>query len=406
VATYQYQCRNSQGELVTGNLQAASSHLAANQLSRQGLLPLVIQQIDAQAGERKTLRERLSRRPVTIEDLVIFSRQMASLCRAGVPIIRALQGLSDSLRNPVLQECLSDVVDGLESGMDLASSLNRHPEIFNDLYVSVVHVGENTGHLDQAFKQVAGYLELERETRKRIGAATRYPLFVIAAIAVAVGVINVLVIPAFASLFASFDAELPWQTRLLIASSAFTITYWYLILAVIGGCYWGWRQYVGTDEGRIWWDKTKLKIPLIGVIYERIALGRFARTYAMVTRSGVPVIQGLTVVANAVGNRFVASKIRDIRINIERGENLSRAAYQTGMFTPLILQMMVVGEETGSVDDLLDEAADFYEQEVDYDLKLLSDRIEPLLLLVVAAMVLVLALGVFLPMWDLSSAIN
>ena len=406
MATYQYQCRNSDGELIKGTLQAGSADLAASQLSQQGMLPLEIRQVSLHGNVSFSAGKLFVNRKVNIEELVIFSRQMHSLTKSGVPIIRALQGLSDSLKNVRLQECLVDVVDSLESGVDLASSLNRHSDVFNDLYVSVVHVGENTGRLDLAFKQIAGYLELERETRKRIGAATRYPLFVIAAICIAVAVINIMVIPAFASLFASFQAELPWQTRLLITTSDFTVNNWFWILLAVAGAFFGWRYYVQTDEGHLWWDKTKLRFPLVGPIFEQITLGRFARTQAMVMRAGVPVIQGLTVVGNAVGNRYIASRVRNIRVGIERGESMSRAAYQSRMFTPLVLQMIAVGEETGAMDELLDEVADFYEQEVDYDLKRLSDKIEPLLLIVVAAMVLVLALGVFLPMWDLSSAIN
>lgn len=405
MARYSYQSRDHQGELISGFLDAANAEAVASQLSGRGLIPLKIQEVMA-ASQSGFDTKRWFRKKISIEELIIFSRQMYSLNKAGVPIIRALRGLAGSLKNEQLKETLFEVADTLESGVDLASSLNRHPEIFSDLYVSVIHVGENTGRLDLAFKQVAGYLELERDTKKRIGEATRYPLFVIIAIVIAIGVINTLVVPAFAQLFASFSAELPWQTRFLIACSDFTLNNWYWLVLAFGVAFFALRYYLGTRAGRLWWDGMKLKLPLVGGIFERINLGRFARTYAMVIRSGVPVLQALKVVGSAVGNSYVEDKILGMRARIERGESFYRVAHNSGLFSELVLQMIAVGEETGAMDDLLDEVADFYEQEVDYDLKSLGDKIEPILLLVVAGMVLILALGVFLPMWDLSGAVK
>jgi MSHA biogenesis protein MshG len=401
--SFSYKGRNQQGELVSGVLDAANTDGLVADLAQRGVIPVNISEQavakQSTAGDRKWYQ----RNTIGIEELIVFSRQMYSLNKAGVPIIRALSGLAATVRNHALQEVLKDVAESLESGVDLASSLNRHPAVFADLYVSVIHVGENTGRLDLAFKQVAGYLELERETKKRIGAATRYPLFVIIAIVIAIGVINVLVVPAFAQLFASFDAELPWQTRVLIWCSDFTVNNWYWILLVVVGSILGWRSYVNTEAGRLWWDGLKLRMPLVGSIFERIILARFARTFSTVARAGVPIIQALSVVASAVGNAHVADRIGKMASNIERGESFSRTAANSDLFSPLVLQMIAVGEETGNMDELLEEVADFYEQEVDYDLKKLSDKIEPILLVVVAGMVLILALGVFLPMWDLSS---
>ncbi|MCP5215948.1 MAG: type II secretion system F family protein [Pseudomonadales bacterium] len=405
MAKYQYKGRDAQGALITGQLDAVNAEAVATQLNSRGLIPLSIQEVAAAAGNSFDFAK-LFRKRISVEELIIFSRQMHSLNKAGVPIIRALRGLAGSIKNETLKETLYDVADTLESGVDLASSLNRHPEIFSPLYVSVIHVGENTGRLDLAFKQVAGYLELERDTKKRIGEATRYPLFVIVAIVIAIGVINVLVVPAFAKLFSSFNAELPWQTQFLISCSNFTVNNWYWLLLAIIGSILACRYYIATDIGGLNWDRMKLRIPLVGGIFERINLGRFARTYAMVARAGVPIIQALNVVGSAVGNRYIESKINAMRTRIERGENFSRVAQNSGMFSELVLQMISVGEETGTMDDLLDEVADFYEQEVDYDLKSLGDKIEPILLLIVAGMVLILALGVFLPMWDLSSAVK
>jgi len=330
---FSYKGRNQQGEQVSGVLDAANTDALVADLAQRGVIPVniseqaVAKQTTA-AGDRKWYQ----RNSIGIEELIVFSRQMYSLNKAGVPIIRALNGLAATVKNKTLQDVLGDVADSLESGVDLASSLNRHPAVFADLYVSVIHVGENTGRLDLAFKQVAGYLELERETKKRIGAATRYPLFVIIAIVIAVGVINVLVVPAFAQLFASFDAELPWQTRVLIWCSDFTVNNWYWILLVVVGSVLGWRSYVNTEAGRLWWDGLKLRMPLVGSIFERIILARFARTFSTVARAGVPIIQALSVVANAVGNAYVADRIGSMASNIERGARFSRTAAHSDLF--------------------------------------------------------------------------
>lgn len=410
---FNYEGRNQQGQKVSGLMNAASAQAVAAQLAEQGIIPLQIGlargAAQTAAGEKSKnidLGDLFKPRRVNIEELIIFSRQMFSLSKAGIPVVRALQGLGESMTNAYFKGILLDIAHTLESGVDLASALSRHPTVFADFYVSVIHVGENTGRLDLSFKQVANYLELERDTKKRIGTATRYPLFVMIAILIAIGVINVLVVPAFARLFESFNADLPWQTRLLIGMSNVTMAYWPWILASIAATVFGTRHYISTQQGRFNWDRIKLRVPLVGAIFERITLGRFARTYAMVLQAGVPVVQALTIVANSVGNSYMATRIMDMRRLVERGESFSRTAIQSKLFTPLVLQMISVGEETGNMDELLDEVADFYEQEVDYDLKSLSDKIEPIMLMVVAGMVLVLALGVFLPMWDLSSAVQ
>ena len=286
----------------------------------------------------------------------------------------------------------------------MAVALHAHPKVFTTLFISMVSVGENTGQLDQAFRQLAGYLELERETRKRIKQATRYPLFVLIAMSVALVVINLLVIPAFAKVFEQFKADLPWPTQVLIGTSQFFQDLWWLLLLLFGGGLYAFFKWIETDAGALKWDATKLRLPIVGGIFERIALARFTRTFAMMYRAGVPLLQTLSINSASVGNKYIGQAILGMRESVERGEALTRSASASGLFTPLVLQMMAVGEETGALDDLFVEVADFYEQEVDYDLKQLADAIEPILIVAMGVMVLILALGVFLPMWELASA--
>jgi len=300
-----------------------------------------------------------------------------------------------------MSAALDDIADTLESGRDLASGLGRHPDIFPPLYVSIVHVGESTGRLEAAFEQLARHLELEKETRDRIKQAMRYPTFVIVAMAVALAIINLFVIPAFAKVYGSFRLELPLATRILIAVSDFTVQAWPWLLAGLVAAVVAVRLWLQSEAGRRQWDRWKLKLPVVGDIVLRATLARIARAFAMVQRSGVPVIQGITLVARGAGNAYVAERVLMMRNAIERGESLLRAASATGLFTPLVLQMIAVGEETGAVDELLDEVGGFYEREVDYDLRNLSETIEPILIVMMGVLVLILALGVFLPMWDL-----
>lgn len=400
---YRYKARNTRGEAVEGHMEAGSSDMVADLLFNSELTPIDITPIRDRTEPLEELRLRLGLARVQLVDLIMLSRQMYTLLHAGVPIIRTMRGLADTTRNPLLARTLREVTELLETGRPLSEGLQAHPRVFSSLYANLIQVGENTGQLDITFLQMARYLELEKDTRDRIRAALRYPLFVLAAITVAVGVINVLVIPAFAGVFTRLGAELPWQTRTLVAVSDFTLAWWpYLLGGLVAGAI-GFGYAIRTPAGRYRWDRYKLRIPLTGGIVERATLGRFARSFSLALGAGVPLIQAMTVVARAVDNQYVAARLLDMRSGIERGETLTRTAAASGLFTPLVLQMLAVGEETGAVGELLEQVAEYYEREVDYDLKRLSASIEPILIIIIGVLVLILALGVFLPVWDLTS---
>ena len=422
MAMFQYKGRDTTGGLVTGNIDAISAEEAASELVDRAITPIEIRQVKMSAKSKaandrvvgkteKTssvdkINEFLAGRRVDVTELIIFARQMYSLTKAGLPLDRALTGLQASMRNRVFKGILKDIVVGLESGMNLSSALGQHPKVFSPLFLALVNVGENTGQLDLAFKEVGRYLELEKNTRKQIKSATRYPIFVMVAIVVALAVITYFVIPAFAQTFERLGAQLPFETRLLIAVSDFVVAYWMYMLASVAAAVAAWRSWIGSAAGRLTWDRTKMHLPIVGPVFERIALGRFARTFAMVMRAGVPIVHGLGVVAGAVGNKFVGGRVLRMRDGISRGESLYNTAVQSNMFSPLVLQMIAVGEESGAIDELLAEVAEFYDSEVEYDLKKLGDAIEPILIMFIAGIVLVLALGVFLPIWDLNSAVR
>tara|TARA_R110002072_G_scaffold103600_2_gene227270 strand:- start:16160 stop:17338 length:1179 start_codon:yes stop_codon:yes gene_type:complete len=389
--------------MVTGTLEAANEENVANELLGTGLTPISIE--FATTSENPSIDWRRWFEPkIELEDLILFSRQMFSLSKAGIPMIRALTGLSESTVNVTLRRVIEEVQSDLEAGQPLSQAMAKQEKVFSDLYIAIIHVGENSGRLDEAFAQIATYLELERETIKRIKSATRYPTFVLVAMGIGLLIINVFVIPAFSGVFEKLGADLPWQTQLLVGFSNFVVSYWYFLLFVAIGIVTGVRTWVARPEGRLQWHRWKLKLPVIGSLFERIHLGRFCRSFSMILRSGLPIMQGLHIVSQALGNDYMSGKIKGMRGHIERGGSFLQSAHQSKLFTPLVLQMISVGEETGAMDSMLAEAAEFYEQEVDYELKGLADAIEPILIIGIGAMILVLALGVFLPLWDLSSA--
>ena len=404
---FQYTGRNNQGQAVNGNIEANSADAVATQLLNTGITPIDISQTDKTLQTNQTSNINFdfnkNKKP-TLDDLALFSRQMYTLLRAGVPIIRAITGLADTTRNQVLKQTLQNVRAEIEGGHELSTALSHFPDIFSHLFISMVKVGENTGNLDDVFLQISSYLDREKNTRDQIKSAIRYPIFVLIAITIAMFIINMWVIPTFAKVFAGFNAELPLPTRILLSISDFTVNYWYVIVAVLLAVYFGLRHYIKTEKGHWQWDRFMTRIPIIGSIVLRATLARFARSFSMSLRAGVPLVTGLALVSRAVDNVFIGGHIADMRTGVERGDTLTRTAASTEMFTPLIIQMLTVGEETGNVDEMLEEVADFYDREVDYDVKNLTSAIEPILIVFIGIMVLVLALGVFLPMWDLASA--
>lgn len=404
MARFEYKGRDEEGAQVSGELEVVSESAAANELLKKGITPVQISELQETSKSLGSINIQLIKPKVTLDELIIFCRQMNALARAGIPIIRAMKGLADSTKSEVLRETLFDVSQRLESGVNLASCMQAHPKVFSDLFISMIHVGENTGQLEEAFKRLSESLEMERDTRKRIKQATRYPTMVISAIFIALFIVNLFVIPKFASVFAKFGADLPLPTQILVATSEFCLAYWWLIIGLIFAGIYAFKQWVATENGNYIWDRKKLGFPIVGVLFEQIALSRFTRNFAMMLSSGMPITHALAIAAEASGNKFIGKRIIDMKVGIERGDSLLRTARSTEIFTPLVLQMMAVGEETGSIDSLLDEVADFYDEEADYSLKRLSEAIEPILIVAMGGIVLVLALGVFLPIWDLGQA--
>ncbi len=399
---FTYKARNNRGELLTGRLEGNTLDTVADELMRSGLTPVEVKPQAAKTGTGLSLGS-WGEEKISDTELMLFARQMASLLKAGVPILRALASLAESSGRKVFQAVLNDLREGLAAGRELSACLRKHPSVFPTFFVNMVRVGEATGRLDEVFMRLFHHLEFEREMRERVKSALRYPSFVIIALVAALGVINVFVIPAFAKVYQSSHADLPLMTRILVGFSQFTVDWWPHILGLMVAGFIALKWWLRTPDGRYTWDRLLLKLPIAGKIVHKAALARFAKGLAMTYQSGVPIVQGLTNAAQVVGNSFIANRIEQMRDGVERGDSISRAARTTGVFTPVVLQMTAVGEETGELDRLLLEIGELYQREVEYEIRTLSEQVEPILIAGLGGIVLVVALGVFLPVWDLGS---
>jgi MSHA biogenesis protein MshG len=401
MAVWSYKARSSDGKLVSGRAQGDTVEQVAQRLISSGVTPLDIQTLGIVGGiDLEKLGRRIGFGRVTTSDLVLFSRQMYTITRAGIPLLRGLRGLVSSTHNVVLRETLEDVLESLEGGRDLAASFARHPEIFPRIYVSIVSVGEATGTLEKSFQRLTEYLAQEKDMHDRVKGAVRYPMIVMITIGLAAGFLSAVVIPKFAPVFAQLKGDLPLPTQILLGASTMVRDYWAHGLGVLALVVYGARRYVRTPAGRMRWDSFKLRVPVMGKLMYEATLSRICRSMAISLSAGMPMTQTLAVISRSSGNVFMSERIQLLATNVERGESLSRAASASGLFSPLVLQMVGIGEETGALPELLDEAAGYYEREVDHALKNLSSSIEPILIVTVGGMVLVLALGIFMPLWE------
>jgi MSHA biogenesis protein MshG len=404
MSTFAFKGRNARGELIRGNLEGADSSAIAEQLSRTGITPVEI--TPAFASGKLDIQQFFARfqEGVTPTDLILMSRQLYTLLHAGVPILRALASLEASATNPALLRVLQDLRASLDSGKELSAAMRQHPAVFSPFYVAMVRVGEMTGRIDDIFLRMSQHLEFEVEMRGRVKSALRYPMFVIIAMAFAVAIVSVFVIPTFAKMYIGFGAQLPLLTRGLIGFSHFVVNYWPLIVVLIIGAITAFRLWTATPQGRYIWDRTRLRLPIAGKIITKATLSRFAHSFSLCIRSGVPLVQALSVVARVVENEFVGARIEQMRDGVERGEAIHRTAVTAGVFSPVVLQMIAIGEETGALDQLMTEIGSMYARDVEYDLKNLSAQIEPILIVSLGVLVLILALGILMPIWGMGKA--
>ena len=398
---YRYKARDKDGALQSGMMEAAKKDAVADQLSSMGYIPVRIEEQARSRFDVNDLMQRLQK--VTSQDLIVFSRQLSTLMGAGVPFVQSLATIERQTENSRLKAAIVDMRKNVEAGAAFSDALARHPGIFSKMYVSMIRAGETAGILDDILERLALLAEHDAETRARVKAAVRYPLIVVVAVCLAFAFLVSFVIPKFAALYSRFKTELPMPTRVLIGINYVVQNYWYLVLLGLvlfaGGVIW----YLRTQRGRWQWDRIKLKLPVFGMLFQKVAFSRFARVFGAMQKSGISMMLTLEIVAETVGNVVIARVVDQMREDLREGKGLVEPMEASGMFPPLVIQMISVGEETGNIDTMLGKVSDYYDMDVDYSLRNLSSMIEPILLLFLGGMVLFLALGIFLPMWNMMS---
>jgi MSHA biogenesis protein MshG len=399
--TFEFQGRDVSGKLIAGLRLASSVDNISAQLLKEGIIPVQIKPVKTEENAWKIVVDFLQGGRISTDEMGIFARQMYTLCKTGVPISLAIKRLAETARSARMTTALNGIAESLESGLDLAASMQRYPQVFTPVMISMIRVGQSSGRLEEAFLHLNQYIELEASAVKRLATATRYPLFILISMVVAIFVVNTFVIPTFARVYENAHISLPGLTVALITISKFTRDYWfYILVALVFSSAWT-VHFLKTPQGKLKWDRLKLRIPVIGSIFKRIVLLRFTQIFGIVTNAGVPLLEGLTLVAQAVNNKYAEQEILEMRETILRGKSLTQAALAVDFFTPLEIQMLTVSEETGELGDMLQQMSTFYEREVDYDLKRLNDFIEPILIVCLSIVILMLAFAVYLPIWDL-----
>lgn len=401
---YVYKGRNKRGEFQQGVIESPSPQAVAQWLMDADIFPVSIKPQGAQRKDPEWFTRLMGEGRVSPLDLLLFTRQIGNMVRAGLPMMEAIEGIRRSTGNKALAKVLQAVRMDLDKGSDLSTALSHHPQVFNDYYVNMVRVGENSGRLEECFRSLVKQIEFDRQMRQKLKAALRYPSFVLIGISIAIAILTLFVIPVFAKTYAGLNVELPLLTRVLIGTSNFAVRYWWGILLGATLAYQLIKSHVKTPNGRYAWDKLKLKIPIFGKLIAKGTVARFCSSFATASKSGVPIVQVFQLVSRVVENAYYEERILQMRQGVERGERIHRVAQLAGIFTPLELQMIAVGEETGEIDSMVAQIALMHQEDLEAEVARLSETIEPILLAVMGALVGILMLGIFMPLWDLGQA--
>jgi len=398
---FKYRVRDKSGNPVVGTIDAPNLQVAGDQLYTLGYLPISIEVAE------KTLSLNLSdllRRfqKVKVEEIILFSQQLSALYKAGLPLLGGLESITQQVKNKKLKMVLEEVRKQIEGGSTLHGAMSKYPEVFSTVYINMVRAGETSGMLGESLDRFVTLSERELQTRQRVKEATRYPKIVIFSLTIAFVVLISFVIPRFAQVFAQFKTPLPLPTRIMIGINDIFQIYWYLVLIVAFGIPILLKRYLQTEKGRYFWDRLKMRIPVFGPLFLKIALSRFAYTFAMLNRSGIPILQTLEITSTTINNIMLSQSVEEISRNVREGRGLADSMRETQMFTPLIIQMVSVGESSGTLDSMLMRITEYYDIEVDNTIKKISTYIEPFLTLFLGIVVLFLALAVFLPWWNMA----
>jgi len=397
MANFKYKVRDKFAKSVSGVISAESRDQAAKKLQEMGYTPISIQ--EARGVRPEEILEKFKR--VKLEEINTFTRQLYSLQKAGLPLLDSLEAIVQQTKNKYFRLIVEQVSRDVRGGGSFSESLRKHPQIFDQIYVNMIKSAEKGGAMTEILLRLNELIEQEIDTGQRIKAATRYPMIAFFTLVIGFLIVVTFVIPRFASLYAQFSATLPLPTRILIALNLVIKRFWYLLILAVGGFVFGFITFTRSQRGKPIWDNFKLKVPVFGQLVYMLVMSRFARVTSVLMKSGVPILDVLGLVRNTTDNIIIGRAIESIKKSVNQGRGLSEPMMVSNLFPPIVIQMVSVGEKTGRMDELLLSVADYYDRESDYMIKNLTTYIEPILIFILAVMVLVMALGIFMPMWNL-----
>lgn len=404
LATFDYQVRDRAGKVVRGRIDAESPTAVASKLKSMGYAPISI--TEANAGLNKEIKIPGVGNKVKLKDLAISARQFATMINSGLSLLRALAILSDQTENKALAEVYGSVRLAVEQGSSLSQALGQHPKVFPPIMVNMTRAGETGGFLDQVLLQLADNFEAEVKLRSTIKSAMTYPLVVFGFAILSVTGMLLFIVPIFAQMFDNLGGVLPLPTRILVVLSSIlkTLMPLIVILLIVGLILW--KKYKNTPRVRNVVDPMKLKTPVFGPLFQKIALSRFSRNLGTMIHAGVPILQSLDIVADTTGNVVIARAIRDVEVSVRQGESLAGPLVNHPVFPPMVVQMMAVGEDTGSLDAMLHKISDFYDQEVEATTEALTSLIEPIMIAVVGAIVGAMIVALYMPIFKVFDLIK
>jgi len=394
---FQYKARDKSGKLINGFLEGDDEKEVVHKITERGYTPISVK-LAAKEKSKDHLSFLKSIRPLEIN---IFTRQFSAMQKAGIPILLSLETLREQTINPKLRSVIEQVTRNVETGMSLSSALEKHPDVFKPLYISMIKTGEASGTMSKILDRLALLGEYDEKVRRGVKAAIRYPVMVVVAIVVAFVVLITFVIPKFLKLFNQFTVQLPLPTRILIWLNYVCQHYWWVILIVVAVLILSARKFISTKYGRWLWDGFCLNVPVFGQLFLKMIMSRFTRITGILMKHGVPLFDILALSSEGVGNVIVAKAIGDIKTSISAGRGISEPMKESKLFPPIVIQMVSIGEQTGKLDDLLLFVSDYYDDQIEYTVANLTSLIEPILIFSLGFFVLFMALGIFLPMWDI-----
>jgi type IV pilus assembly protein PilC len=402
--SYAYRVRTKEGRVIAGKMEADGEAAVAIRLRSQGFIPI---QIDKEAKISGKTEIHILPQRVKLRDLAVFARQFSTMINSGLSLLRTLNILSDQTENPLLGKTIGLVRDDVERGSSLSAAMSKHPKVFNNLFVAMVRAGETGGQLDTVLNRVADGLESDYKLRQKVKSAMTYPV-VVAFIAVAlVGVMLLFVVPTFANMFEGLGGELPLPTKILLSISQKSKFLFPLFLIGSIGGFFGYKKVRAENaDMRLRFDKLKLKVPIFGELFKKVALSRFARTLALLLRAGVPVLQALDIVGESTGNEVLARAAGDVKESVRQGESMASPLQRHNVFPPMVVQMIAVGEDTGALDSMLDKVSDFYDQEVESTTESLTSLIEPVMIGILGAIVGSMIIALYMPMFSIFDLIK